>query len=62
MRRVVITGQGAVTPLGATATSTWEGLKAGRCAIGSLQSVPREGLRSGVAAEVLHFDPLAHFD
>ena len=62
MRRVVITGQGAVTPLGATATSTWEGLKAGRCAIGPLQSVPREGLRSGIAAEVLHFDPLAHFD
>lgn len=62
MRRVVITGQGAVTPLGADAAATWQALAAGRCAIAPLQSVPREGLRAGNAAEVRDFDPLRHFD
>ena len=62
MRRIVITGQGAVTPLGADAAATWQALAAGRCAIAPLQSVPREGLRAGNAAEVRDFDPLRHFD
>lgn len=62
MRRVVITGQGAVTPLGLDATATWKALCAGRCAIAPLQSVPREGLRAGNAAEVRDFDPLRYFD
>ncbi len=62
MRRVVITGQGAVTPLGLTCAATWDALKAGRCAIAPLQSLPRDGLRAGIAAEVRDFDPLQHFD
>ncbi len=62
MRRVAITGWGAVTPLGLTASATWDALRSGRCAIAPLQSLPREGLRAGIAAEVRGFDPLAHFD
>lgn len=62
MRHVVITGQGAITPLGLDAVSTWKALCAGRCAIAPLQSVPRDDLRAGIAAEVRDFNPLQHFD
>ncbi|MHB1895248.1 MAG: beta-ketoacyl-[acyl-carrier-protein] synthase family protein [Metallibacterium sp.] len=62
VRRVAITGQGAVTPLGLNAADTWDALAVGRCAIAPLQSGPRESLRAGNAAEVRDFDPLQHFD
>ena len=35
-RRVVVTGLGAVTPLGNTARETWEGMKAGKNGIGPI--------------------------
>jgi nodulation protein E len=60
--RVVITGMGAVTPLGHTAEATWSALREGRSAIGPATSLPRDALRFGIAAEVRGFDPLAHFD
>jgi nodulation protein E len=62
MQRVVITGMGAVTPLGHTASATWNGLREGRSAIASITSLPREALRFGIAAEVRDFDPFAYFD
>jgi nodulation protein E len=62
MRRVVITGMGAVTPLGHGAPATWAALREGRSAIGPITTLPREALRFGIAAEVRDFDPLAHFD
>jgi len=62
MHRVVITGIGAVTPLGLTAPETWTGMREGRAGIGPITMIPREGLRAGIAAEVRGFDPLAHFD
>jgi len=62
MHRVVITGMGAVTPLGHTATATWDAMREGRSAIGPITTLPRESLRYGIAAEVQGFDPLQHFD
>lgn len=62
MHRVVITGMGAVTPLGATAADTWSAMCEGRSAIGPITTLPREELRFGIAAEVRDFDPLAYFD
>jgi len=62
MQRVVITGMGAVTPLGHTAGTTWSAMREGRVAIGPITSMSRDGLRFGIAAEVHGFDPLAHFD
>jgi nodulation protein E len=62
MHRVVVTGIGAVTPLGLTAPDTWNAMCEGRAGIGPITMIPREGLRSGIAAEVRGFDPLAHFD
>src|SRR5450759_4316525 len=62
MHRVVITGMGAVTPLGMTAGDSWAAMREGRCAIGPITTLPRESLRFGIAAEVHGFDPLAHFE
>jgi nodulation protein E len=62
MHRVVITGMGAITPLGHSAAATWAALREGRSAIGPITTLPREALRFGIAAEVRDFDPLAHFD
>ena len=36
MRRVVVTGLGAVTPLGNNVAETWEGIKAGRSGLGNI--------------------------
>lgn len=62
MHRVVITGIGAVTPLGHNATDTWHAMREGRSAIGPVTSIPRDDLRFGIAAEVKDFDPGIHFD
>lgn len=62
MRRVVITGMGAISALGHDAPSCWREMLAGRSAIGPIQAVAAEVLRAPIAAEVRGYDPLAHFD
>ena len=59
MRRTVITGLGAVTPVGATMPTTWDALVGGDSGVGRLQRFdPDEaGLRIPLAAEVRDFDP-----
>jgi 3-oxoacyl-[acyl-carrier-protein] synthase II len=52
MRRIAITGYGTINALGAGAEVFERGLRDGRCAIGPLTVLPREGFRSQVAAEV----------
>ncbi|MEA2783521.1 MAG: nodulation protein [Rhodospirillaceae bacterium] len=61
-RRVVITGYGAVSPLGHNAADTWAGLCAGRSAIGPIVNQPTDRMIVKVAGEVRGFDPTAHFD
>ncbi|MGM9950672.1 MAG: beta-ketoacyl-ACP synthase II [Lysinibacillus sp.] len=55
-RRVVVTGIGAVTPLGNTAEETWSGVKEGKSGIGPLTRVDAEKFTAKVAAEVKDFD------
>lgn len=55
-RRVVITGVGAVTPLGNTIEETWSNIKAGKSGIGPLTRVDSEMYPAKVAAEVKDFD------
>ncbi len=50
--RVVVTGMGCVTPLGADVTSTWEGLVTGRNGIGPIRRFPADGFPTTFAAEV----------
>jgi 3-oxoacyl-[acyl-carrier-protein] synthase II len=59
MRRVVITGLGAVTPLGNNAPSTWEAALAGRSGIDFIQAFDPSPFPVRVAAEVKGFDPSA---
>lgn len=55
--RVVVTGVGAVTPLGLTAEETWRGLLAGRSGIGPITQFDPSHLPVRIAGEVKGFDP-----
>jgi 3-oxoacyl-[acyl-carrier-protein] synthase II len=57
MRRVVVTGMGAVTPVGATARETWESAVAGKSGIDFIRSFDASGYPVRIAAEVKDFDP-----
>ncbi len=62
MRRVVITGMGAVTPLGNTVEETWAGIKAGKSGIGPITLFDASVNKVHYAAEVKNFDPGLYMD
>ena len=62
LRRVVVTGIGAITPLGNSAEETWENMKAGKNAIGPITSFDTTGLKATLAAEVHDFHPEAYME
>jgi nodulation protein E len=62
MRRVAITGMGAVCALGHDARSTWTAMREGRVGIGPIENIPTDLLNVKIAAEVHGFDPSTHFD
>ena len=55
-RRVVVTGIGAVTPLGNTVEETWSAIKEGKSGVGPLTRVDAEKFTAKVAAEIKDFD------
>src|SRR5438309_10746060 len=55
-RRVVVTGMGAVTPLGNDVASTWDGLVTGRSGIRTIEAFDPSRLTSRIAGEVVGFD------
>ena len=57
-RRVVITGLGAVTPLGNTVAETWEAVCAGRSGIGQITKFDSSAFTTKIAGEIKNFDPL----
>lgn len=57
MRRVVITGLGAVTPLGLDAPSTWAAAVEGRSGVGFIEAFDATGFPVRIAAEVRGFEP-----
>ena len=61
-RRVVITGVGAVSPLGLTAAETWAAAKAGQCGIAPITLYDCSNQKVSLAAEVKNFDPLVVLD
>lgn len=54
-RRVVVTGMGAVTPLGNDGPSTWQGLAEGRSGVGRLTTIDTTGFEVSIAGEVKDF-------
>ncbi len=60
-RRIVITGIGAVSPLGNTAAETWEGMKSGRSGIRTIESLDTTGFPVTIAGEVRGYDPTPYF-
>ena len=60
-RRVVITGLGAVTPVGLTAAESWQAVRSGVCGIAPITQFDPAGQKVSLAAEVKGFDPEAHF-
>ena len=61
-RRVVVTGLGAVTPLGNDVETTWNNIVAGVSGIGALTRVNADDFPVKVAAEVEGFDPTVYLD
>ncbi|MGN1065650.1 MAG: beta-ketoacyl synthase N-terminal-like domain-containing protein, partial [Thermoguttaceae bacterium] len=61
-RRVVITGMGAVTPVGIGVETFWKNLLAGKCGIGPITRFDPTNSRSSLAGEVSDFDPLQYQD
>jgi 3-oxoacyl-[acyl-carrier-protein] synthase II len=57
VKRVAITGVGAVTPLGLDAASTWRRALAGESGIGWITTFDTDGLPVRIAGEVKDFDP-----
>src|SRR4030042_355690 len=60
--RVVITGTGAITPLGLTVAELWDGLLAGRSGIGRITQFDASQLPCQIAGEVKGFDPAQYIN
>ncbi|MFD6154145.1 MULTISPECIES: beta-ketoacyl-ACP synthase II [unclassified Streptomyces] len=61
-RQVVVTGFGALTPVGNDRESTWQALLAGRSGIAPITAFDATGLPTTIAGEVKGFDPSALLD
>jgi len=62
MKRVVITGVGAVTPIGNNVPVFWDSLKKGVCGIDYVTRFDASSFKTRIAAEVKNFDSSALFD
>jgi 3-oxoacyl-[acyl-carrier-protein] synthase II len=61
-RRVVITGMGAVSPLGLDVPSLWQGIREARSGVGPVTLCDTTGLESRIAGEVKGFEPQNYMD
>src|SRR5256885_3219533 len=62
MRRVVVTGLGALSPVGNTADEFWSSLLEGRSGVGPITKFDTAGYPTRIAGEVRNFDPLDFVD
>ncbi len=61
-RRVVVTGLGALTPLGNSVGESWEGAIAGKSGIGPITKFDSTSFKTRIAGEIKNFDPLQFVD
>ena len=62
LKRVVVTGIGAVTPLGNTAAETWQNMLNGVSGASPITHFDASKFKTQFACEVKNFNPLDHFD
>ncbi len=62
MRRVVVTGMGAVTPIGNSLETFWAGVKEGKIGFGPITKFDTTDYKCKIAAELKDFDPKAYMD
>lgn len=61
-RRVVITGLGAITPIGKNTEETWNGIKEKKCGIDEITLFDATGYKTSLDAEVKGYDSAQYFD
>lgn len=61
-RRVVITGLGAISPIGNTVEENWEAIKNKECGIDKISLFDTTGFKTSLAGEVKDYDALEHFE
>ncbi|NMM62102.1 beta-ketoacyl-ACP synthase II [Clostridium sp. P21] len=61
-RRVVVTGLGAITPVGNDANTFWNNIKGGVCGIDFIKCFDTENYKAKLAAEVKDFEPSEYLD
>ena len=61
-RRVVITGMGAITPIGNNVEETWNGIKDKKCGIDEIKLFDSSTFKTKLDAEVKEYDALKYFD
>ena len=61
-RRVVITGLGAITPIGNNVEEFWKAIKNGECGIDEIKSFDVSNFKVKLGAEVKNFNSEDHFD
>jgi len=62
MKRVVVTGLGAITPIGNDVDTLWENLIKGKCGIGPITKFDASEYKVSLAAEVKDFDASLYMD
>ena len=61
-KRVVITGLGAISPIGNNVKELWDAIKTGKCGIDKITAFDTTTFKTKLAAEVKGYDPLNHFE
>ena len=61
-RRVVVTGLGAITPIGNNVEEFWKGIKEGKCGIDEITKFDTTNFKVKLAAEVKGYNPEEYFD
>lgn len=62
MKRVVVTGMGAITPIGLGVDNYWEGIKQGKLGFGEITKFDTTDYKVKIAAEVKEFNPKDYMD
>ena len=61
-RKVVITGIGAITPIGKNVEETWKAIENNECGIDKITAFDNSNFKTKLVAEVKNYDPLEYFE